>query len=168
MFGALAHSPIVPVLSSTSFQPIDVRDVAERLVRMADSDEAGRVQDLGGPEVRPMADLARVWLSWAGKRRSVLSVRVPGSLARAFRDGANLTPEHAGGPISFGEYLAGRAVLGTNPAGPGMNSRNVVRAGLIVLAVMQGLVGVWEMLGPESRTPSARCCRWCSSWRSWH
>ena len=31
-----------------------------------------------------------------------------------------------------------------------MNSRNVIRAGLIVLAVMQGLVGVWAMLGPDS------------------
>ena len=31
-----------------------------------------------------------------------------------------------------------------------MNSRAVMRAGLIVLAVMQGLVGVWALLGPES------------------
>jgi len=116
MFGALAHSPIVPVLSSTSFQPIDVRDVAEGLVQLAESGAAGRVHDLGGPEVRPMADLARAWPSWAGKRRSVLPVRVPGALARAFRDGANLTPEHTDGHTSFRQYLAGRAVLGTNPA----------------------------------------------------
>jgi hypothetical protein len=31
-----------------------------------------------------------------------------------------------------------------------MTSRAGMRAGLIVLAVMQGLVGVWAMLGPES------------------
>lgn len=31
-----------------------------------------------------------------------------------------------------------------------MNSRAVMQAGLIVLAVLQGLVGIWAMLGPES------------------
>jgi uncharacterized protein YbjT (DUF2867 family) len=80
LFGALARSPIVPVLSSTSFQPIDVRDVAERLLQLADNGAAGRVPDLGGPEVGAMADLARTWLSSTGKRRSVLPVRMPGSL----------------------------------------------------------------------------------------
>ena len=31
-----------------------------------------------------------------------------------------------------------------------MNSRAVTRAGLVVLAVLQGLVGVWALVGPES------------------
>jgi uncharacterized protein YbjT (DUF2867 family) len=106
------------VLSSTSFQPIDVRDVTERLLQLADDGAAGRVPDLGGPEGGAMADLARTWLSSTGKRRSVLPVRMPGSLARGFRDGANLTPEHAAGRITFEEYLAGRALQEKKPAAP--------------------------------------------------
>jgi len=114
--GALARSPIVRVPSSTSLQLIDVRDVAERLIPLGTNDAAGRVTDLGGPEVRPMADLARAWLSSTDKRRAVRPVRVPGSLGANLRDGAQLTPQHADGRITFGEYLAERARLENNPA----------------------------------------------------
>lgn len=117
IFGALARSPIVPVLSATSIQPVDVRDVAERLIPLVTNDAAGRVPDLGGPEVRPMADLARAWLFSTGKRRAVLPVRVPGALGANLRDGAQLTPEHADGRITFEEYLAERARHESNPAG---------------------------------------------------
>lgn len=37
-----------------------------------------------------------------------------------------------------------------SPLNSPMNSHSVMRAGLIVLAVMQGLVGVWALLGRES------------------
>ena len=115
IFGALARSPILPVMSATSFQPVDVREVAERLIPLATNDAAGRVPDLGGPEVRPMADLARAWLSSTGKRRAVLPVRVPGAIGANLRDGAQLTAEHADGRITFEEYLAERARLEENP-----------------------------------------------------
>jgi uncharacterized protein YbjT (DUF2867 family) len=39
--------------------PIDVGEVADRLVELALSEPAGRVQDVGGPEVRTLSDLAR-------------------------------------------------------------------------------------------------------------
>jgi len=105
IFGALARSPIVPALSGTDFQPIDVREVAERL------------PDLGGPEIRPMAELARAWLSWTGKRRAVLPVRVPGTIGANLRAGAQLTPQHADGHRTFEEYLAERVRRLRNPAG---------------------------------------------------
>jgi uncharacterized protein YbjT (DUF2867 family) len=113
MFGALSRSPIVPVLTRTRFQPVDVRDVAARLEQLADHEPAGRVPDLGGPQVRPMDDLAHTWLAATGRRRAVLPVPLPGSLGRAFRRGWNLTPERADGRITFEEYLSGR----TMPAG---------------------------------------------------
>jgi len=116
IFGGLARSPIVPVLSATSIQPVDVREVAERLLPLVTNDAAGRVPDLGGPEVRPMADLARAWLSSTGKRRAVLPVRVPGPLGAHLRAGAQLTPEHADGRITFEEYLAERSRRANKPA----------------------------------------------------
>ena len=48
-----------------------------------------------------------------------------------------------------------------------LKSPSVMRAGLFVLAVMQGIVGIWALLGPESffanfpapGTPGWRSCR---------
>ena len=63
-----------------------------------------------------MADLARAWLSSTGKRRAVLPMRVPGMIGATLRDGAQLTPEHADGRVTFEEYLAERAGNESNPA----------------------------------------------------
>jgi len=90
------------------FQPVDVRDVADRLITLALGEPAGRVEDMGGPEVRDSAELARTYLRAAGRRRRVLALRVPGAAARALREGANLTPEHATGKITFDRFLAER------------------------------------------------------------
>ncbi len=116
IFGGLARSPIVPVLSATSIQPVDVREVAERLIPLVTNNAVGRVPDMGGPEVRTMADLARAWLSSTGKRRAVLPVRAPGALGANLRAGAQLTPEHADGRITFEEYLAEQSRRDDKPA----------------------------------------------------
>jgi uncharacterized protein YbjT (DUF2867 family) len=109
LFGVLGRSPVLPVLAGASFQPVDVRDVADRLAELATGTPAGRAPDLGGPQVRSMADLARTWAGATGRRRGVLPVRLPGGLARAVRDGGLLTPDHADGRITFEEFLAGQA-----------------------------------------------------------
>lgn len=89
LFGALARSPVLPVPAGTSVQPVDVHDVADRLVHLTAGSAAGRAPDLGGPQIRPMADLARVWLAAMGRRRAVLSVRLPGAAARGYRSGTH-------------------------------------------------------------------------------
>jgi uncharacterized protein YbjT (DUF2867 family) len=112
LFGALSRSPVLPVPAGTRVQPADVHDVADRLVRLAGGAPAGRVPDLGGPQVRPMADLARAWLAATGCRRLVLPVRLPGPVARGYRSGGHLAPGHADGRITFEEYLASRPARG--------------------------------------------------------
>lgn len=62
--------------------------------------------DLGGPEVRTMADLARTWAQATGRRRPVIPLRFPGAIARGFRDGADLAPDHAEGVVTFEQFLA--------------------------------------------------------------
>jgi hypothetical protein len=59
-----------------------------------------------GPDVRDVADLARVWLAAKGKRRPVLRPPVPGRTGRAFRDGVHLCPDHADGTITWEQWLA--------------------------------------------------------------
>jgi uncharacterized protein YbjT (DUF2867 family) len=105
MFRGLSKTPVLPLPGGTSFQPIDVRDVAVRLTQLADGAPAGRVEDLGGPEVRDVADLARAWLAAHHRSRLVLPIRLPGRLARAYRNGWHCTPEHAGGTITFDDFV---------------------------------------------------------------
>jgi len=94
-------SPALFVLSGARFQPVDVRDVAGRLVSLAGGPAAGRVEDFGGPEVRSMASLARAFRRTG--RRPVVPLPVPGRIVRGYRTGANLAP--AAGTVTFEEFL---------------------------------------------------------------
>ncbi|GAA4877599.1 SDR family oxidoreductase [Actinomycetospora straminea] len=106
LFAATARVGVLPVLAGTSFQSIAVGDVAARLADLVAAPASGRVPDLGGPEVRAMDDLARTWARATGKRRPVLPLRLPGAIARGYREGAHLTPAHAEGVVTFEQYLA--------------------------------------------------------------
>lgn len=103
----LAKSPVVPVPARTRIQPVDVRDVAARLVQLASGPPAGRVPDLGGPEVRSVADLVRATIRALGLRRFVVPVPVPlpGKAAAGYRRGGHLAPEHADGRGTYAEFL---------------------------------------------------------------
>lgn len=103
---ALARLPVVPMPAGVQVQPVDVRDVAPRLVDLALDEPAGRAPDLGGPEIYPLRDLVRSYLSAAGIRRRLITVPLPGPGARALVTGANLTPEHADGTRTWEEFLA--------------------------------------------------------------
>ncbi len=79
------------------FQPVSTAAVAERLVSLVTEAPAqGRVDDLGGPEVLPMAELARQWLGARGAapeaaERRVVEWHLPGALAAAYRAGLHTT-----------------------------------------------------------------------------
>jgi uncharacterized protein YbjT (DUF2867 family) len=105
LFGVLGRSPVLPVLAGARFQPVDVHDVADRLVELATGRPIGGIVELGGPEVRSMADLARSWAAGTGRRRAVLPVPLPGRLAAAVRAGGLLAPAHADGRITFEAFL---------------------------------------------------------------
>ncbi len=108
VFAATARAGVLPVLAGTSFQPIAVDDVAARLADLVAGPPQGRAADLGGPEVRGMADLARTWRRATGRRRPVVPLRLPGAIARGYREGAHLAPEHAVGVGTFEQFLAAR------------------------------------------------------------
>ena len=105
---AAAKAPVL-LVPDLPFQPVDVRDVAAELVRVATGDPEGRAPDVAGPEVREARDLARSFLSAVGRRRRVLPVRFPGAVFAAYRDGGHLAPGRAVGRITFERYLAERA-----------------------------------------------------------
>jgi len=95
-----ARLPLMPV-PAIRIQPVDVRDVAARLVELALGEPRGRVDDFGGPEVRDLRDLAHEYLAETGRRRVLVPIRLPGKVFRAYRDGGHLAPDHAAGTITF-------------------------------------------------------------------
>ena len=98
----LTRFPIVPVPKDFKVQAIDVREVADRLVDLALKPPAGRVRDLGGPEVSTWADMIRQYLGVYHKRRLVVPFVMPGT--RAIRAGGLLVSEQPAGQ----EQKAGR------------------------------------------------------------
>jgi uncharacterized protein YbjT (DUF2867 family) len=105
IFSAQRLFPALLTLRGARFQPIDTRDVASRIVKLADAEPAERAPDIGGPEIRDHADLARAYLAWRGSRRRVVAVQVPGKIAAGYRAGANLAPQNQVGILRFDEYL---------------------------------------------------------------
>jgi uncharacterized protein YbjT (DUF2867 family) len=97
--------PLVPVPAATSFQPIDADEVADRLTALAIGPPAGRVPDMGGPQIRTAADLVRTYLQAAG-RRPVLPVRLPGAVFAGYRRGGHLAPDNAVGHRTWEQFLA--------------------------------------------------------------
>ncbi|MER6324240.1 SDR family oxidoreductase [Streptomyces coelicoflavus] len=105
---ALARMPVLVLPAHASDQPVEVAEVADRLAGLAVGAPAGRVPDMGGPEVRTFESLARSYLDATGRRRAVVNVPLAGKTYRAFRAGGHLAPEHAVGKGTFEEYLAVR------------------------------------------------------------
>ncbi|HEV2744703.1 MAG TPA: NAD(P)H-binding protein [Rubrobacter sp.] len=101
----LERLPVMMVPRGFLLQPMDIGEVADRMVEFALSEPAGRVPDIGGPEVRTLSDLARSYLKATGRRRRVVEVPVPGKAARALREGALLAPDQAYGEIRWEDFL---------------------------------------------------------------
>ncbi|MGW2616317.1 SDR family oxidoreductase [Streptomyces sp. NPDC001500] len=107
-FQALARVPVLLLPAGVSDQPVEAAEVAGRLAELAVGDPAGRVEDMGGPEVRTAESLARAFLKASGRRCAVLNVPLFGAAYRGFRSGGHLAPERAVGKGTFEDYLATR------------------------------------------------------------
>lgn len=108
LFQVLSKPPVMMVPAGVSDQPIAAAEVADRLAELAAGAPAGRVEDMGGPEIVPLPDLARAYVAATGRRRPLLNVPLFGAAYRGFRTGGHLTPERAVGTRTFGEHLAER------------------------------------------------------------
>jgi uncharacterized protein YbjT (DUF2867 family) len=116
---ALDRVPFVTLIpEGWLLQPIDASEVAGHLVELTLGLPAGRVPDVGGPEVRTLADLTRAYLSAKSSKKGVVELPLPGKAARAFRKGAQVVPTSVRGEITWEAFLkqqfapvSGEAVL---------------------------------------------------------
>jgi uncharacterized protein YbjT (DUF2867 family) len=102
----LAKLPLLPAPGGIRWQPVDQRDVAERLAELTLGKPSGQVPDLAGPRAYALDELGRGYLRAVGKRRLRLPIRVPGKTGRLYRDGANLSFDGQTGKRSWEDYLA--------------------------------------------------------------
>ncbi|WP_227997376.1 SDR family oxidoreductase [Nocardia australiensis] len=102
---AMSKMPIIPAPKTVRFQPVDSREVAARLVELADGGPVGLVADLAGPTVYAMPELLRGYLRAAGKSRPLVSLRVPGKIGKAYRSGANLNLGADTGKRTWEDFL---------------------------------------------------------------
>ncbi|QBD80773.1 SDR family oxidoreductase [Ktedonosporobacter rubrisoli] len=96
---------VTPLPTTLRFQPVAESEVAQRLREIAQSNPSGRLPDMGGPEVHPLGELARSWLSLRGMRRAVIPLWLPGKSVQGFRRGYNTCPEQAVGKITWAEWV---------------------------------------------------------------
>ncbi|WP_328859980.1 SDR family oxidoreductase [Streptomyces sp. NBC_00306] len=108
LLAGASRLPVLPLPSGVRVQPVDAGEVADRLAELALGPPAGRVADMGGPQIRPLADLARSYLRATGRRRGIMPVRLVGKAYAGFRAGGHLAPERAVGRVTFEEFLARR------------------------------------------------------------
>ncbi|UUU20646.1 SDR family oxidoreductase [Streptomyces sp. DSM 40750] len=108
LFQVLAKPPVMLLPAGVSDQPVAVAEVADRLAELAVGAPAGRVDDMGGPEILTFPELAHAYLAATGRRRRLLNVPLFGKAYRGFRAGGHLTPERAVGKGTFAEHLVER------------------------------------------------------------
>lgn len=101
LFEAQRFSPVL-LAPKLRVQPIDTRVVAAELARLAKGAPAGRVPDLGGPEIFTGPEIARM-LGW---KRPIVPFSLFGKAWAGYAAGHNLVPGNRSGGRSFAEFLA--------------------------------------------------------------
>jgi uncharacterized protein YbjT (DUF2867 family) len=103
---AVGRTGLLPADRRWQLQPVDPREVSDRLIELVAAGPARRIDEFGGPEVLRLDEVVRQWLDVRGKRRAVLPLRVPGKASRAVGAGHLTTQAQPTGRITWREYLA--------------------------------------------------------------
>lgn len=105
MYTGLGFGPLHPAVRMRT-RPVDVSEVAERLVSLAEQPAQGRARDLAGPREEDLAEMMRSWVRHTGRRAWMPRIALPGAFGRALRDGSVLPgPDADFGTITFADWL---------------------------------------------------------------
>ncbi|MCW4465140.1 SDR family oxidoreductase [Glutamicibacter sp. MNS18] len=97
---------LAPIMLS---QPIAGTEVADELIRLAESGPEGEVADLAGPREEKMPRMVKAYREASGSPARVLAVPVPGAMGKAMRDGSLLAGQGARlRTLTFDDWLAGQ------------------------------------------------------------
>jgi uncharacterized protein YbjT (DUF2867 family) len=104
----LSKARVAVIARGSRFQPVDVRDVAERMAELVLNAPAARARDLGGPRIESMEDLMRAYLTAVRRSRPLIRVPLPGRLGAGFGVGDHLVADGDRGTRTFEDYLRSR------------------------------------------------------------
>ncbi|WP_328531393.1 SDR family oxidoreductase [Nocardioides sp. NBC_00368] len=100
-------------------QPVSAREVAARLIDLAEAGPAGRVPDFGGPQDEQMVDMVRALKAATGMKGWVVPTPLPGAVGRALRDGTLIPgPGADHGTETFDAWLRSGAASDFVPRTP--------------------------------------------------
>jgi uncharacterized protein YbjT (DUF2867 family) len=91
-------------------QPVEVNEVARRVVEVALGEPGAMVPDFAGPEIRDLRSLAESWLSARKDERRMINLRLPFRFSRQIIQGHLTSPEHKDGHVTFEQHLAEKYV----------------------------------------------------------
>ena len=74
------------------------------MVELASGAPAGRVPDIGGPEILTVRESAERWNQARGTQKPVWTVRIPGKTVAAFKAGHHMTGLPGYGTQTFTDY----------------------------------------------------------------
>jgi hypothetical protein len=100
--------PVAVLPADLQGQPLDADEVAAAVCECVASGPAGRLPDMGGPEVQTVGRLAQAWLRARRRHCLIVPFHLPGTVAAGFRAGAITTPEHCQGRNTWQQWLAAR------------------------------------------------------------
>lgn len=108
MLGYVTKLPIWPLPTKIQLQPVDVREVADRLVNHATPTASGRIDPIGGPEIQSVRHLATAYREARGLRRPIIRLPIPGKTVAAFRAGHATCPGDKVGTHTWQAWLTER------------------------------------------------------------
>jgi nucleoside-diphosphate-sugar epimerase len=88
------------------FQSIDVGEAAQSLLEAAAHTPAGKLLNVGGPEVLTLGDMARVWLEAQGIQYPIVHRELGEAIAEGRRAGYSACPDQRYGKITWAEWVA--------------------------------------------------------------
>lgn len=99
--------PEITVPADVRAQSVDVGEVAERLVTLAELGPLGHIAEIGGPQTLDLETMARTYLRVRDPARAaqVRTGPLQSLMYDAWRTGCNLAPDHAFGVMTWEEYL---------------------------------------------------------------
>lgn len=110
----VGRAPVLAIPTDFQLQPVDAGEVADRLCDAVEAGPRGRLADFGGPEVRPLGNLAAAWQRARGERRHIMHLPLLGRIAAAIEEGRLTSPYGERGMLTWEDWLQG------NVAGAGV------------------------------------------------
>jgi uncharacterized protein YbjT (DUF2867 family) len=99
------HASEVALPTDYQFQSIDVGEAAQSLVEAVARNPAGKLLDVGGPEVHTLGEMARIWLEAQGIQYPIVHWELAEAIAEGRRAGYSACPDQRYGKITWAEWV---------------------------------------------------------------